>query len=157
MGRRFGLIRAWHDPSEFSSEVTGRMVAQLETGRGLGRPAWKWSIGQYRFTKIRMDLRSAGPGADTSVRHPSSAGWDAVGISLPGPTWAEQLAQVDSLRDRLPLVWPHQLAGSPAALDELAASLGYVSGTQQQRIARAVGSLGLDRRWLVRRVGAKGD
>jgi DNA helicase HerA-like ATPase len=157
VGRRFGLIRAWHDPSEFASEVANRMTAQLETGRGLGRPSWKWAIGQYRFTKIRMDLGSAASGDDTTTRHPSSRRWDDAGIDLPGPTWADQLAQVDALRARPPLVWPHQLAGSPAVLDELAASLGYVSGTPASRIARAVLSLGLEHRWLAKRVGAKGD
>jgi len=38
----------------------------------------------------------------------------------------------------------------------LAGALGYVSGTPEQNVAGAIGSLGLERRWLVRRVGAHG-
>jgi hypothetical protein len=154
--RRFALIRAWYDPDELAAEVTACMAGQLETASVLGRPDWKWAVGQYRYTEIRMDLRAAPPDADTSRPHPSSDRWRAAGIDLPGPTWADQLAQVDSIRARLPQVWSHQLAGSPPVLEELAASLGYVSGSQQTRIARAVGSLGLDARWLVVRVGAQG-
>jgi hypothetical protein len=157
VGRRFELIRTWHDPAEFAAHVTEQMTTQLETGRGLGRPGWKWAVGQYRFTKIRLDLGSSTTGADTSKPHPSSDRWKAAGIDLAGPSWAEQLAQLDAFRSRGSLVWPHQLAGSPAILDALAASLGYISGTQQQRIARAIGSLGLEPRWLVKRVGATGD
>lgn len=157
VGRRFELVRAWHDPAEFASHVTERMASQVESGRGLGRPSWRWAVGQYRFTKIRLELGSSTPGDDTSKPHRSSDRWKAAGIDLAGPSWADQLAQLDALRSRLPVVWPHQLAGSPAVLDALAASLGFVSGTQQQKIARAIGSLGLEPRWLVKRVGAQGD
>lgn len=157
VSRRFTLIRSWHDPNVFAGAVAGSMATQLETGRRLDRPDWTWAIGQFRYTRIRSALTSAPRGADTATPHPGSGRWRAAGIDLPGPSWAEQLEQIDGLRTRLPQVWARQLAGSPPVLDELAASLGYVSGTQVNRIARAVLSLGLEHRWLAKRVGAKGD
>lgn len=157
VGRRYTMIRTWHDPVDFSMEVADRMAAQVETGRGLGRPSWKWAVGQYRYTEIRRRLAGDPNGADVAVPHPSSARWSSAGIHLPGPSWQDQLAQVDVLSDQLPRVWSHQLAGTPPVLDDLAASLGNISGNQRVRIASAVGSLGLEPRWLVKRIGATGD
>jgi len=154
--RRYALVRDWHDPAALLDAVAELMAAQLASGRGLGRPNWKWSVAQYRFTKIRLDLDDHAPETDRTAPHPATERWRAAGIDISGDSWSEQLAHVDELCMRPPLVWPHQLAGSPPVLEELAGALGYVSGTPEQNVAGAIGSLGLERRWLVRRVGAHG-
>ncbi|MGQ0631629.1 MAG: ATP-binding protein [Sporichthyaceae bacterium] len=153
VARRLPLVREWHDPAAFITDVADRMAEQAATGRGIKRPPWRWAVGQFRNLSVRLDLRGDPAGADTSLPHPRSAHWAGAGFDLPGPSWDEQLTQLDA-RYRVSTVWPALLAGAPPVLDDVARSLGCAAGTEANRISRAVGALGLDRRWLARRVGA---
>jgi hypothetical protein len=156
VGRRGELVRAWHDPAAFETDLAQRMAAQLTTGRGINRPPWRWAIGQFRFTSIRRELRSSDDG-DVAGPHPKTARWQASGISVEGTTWAEQLASAEALMDVGSWVHAWQLAGSPPMLDELARSAGFTDGTSARRIARALRSLGLEYKWVTVRVGARDE
>lgn len=153
--RRYGLIREWHDPRDFLSAASGLMTPHLDGERMQGRPPHRWSIGQFRLPAIRRALTDTTTGADRETVHPRSARWQASGINLPGPTWTDQLRQLDAVVPLLPHVRPWQVAGQPPILLELAGQLGYRDGPAAARIARAVASLGLEHRWVPVRTGAE--
>jgi hypothetical protein len=155
VGRRLRLLRTWFDPAEFASEVTERLAAQLESGRGLNRPPARWAVGEFRFPAIHRELREAAS-TDTGRPHRLSAQWRAMGIDLPGPTRDDQLAQLRACADAVLPVRPVDLAGDPPALDDLARALGVDGPSEQFRIARALASLGLEYKWLIVRVRANG-
>ncbi len=157
VNRRLQLVRAWHDPLAFGDDVAVLMDAQLRSGRGLKRPKLKWAVGQFRFTMIRAALEDRPDGVDSMTPHPATAKWSAAGFDLPGPTWDDQIAQVDALSASQPRPFPHDIAGSPPVLVELAASLGFRGGTEHAKITRAIGSLGLEHRWLANRVRARSE
>lgn len=152
--RRAELIRGWHDVAAFEADCAQRMAAQLKNGREIATPPWRWTVGQFTFRAVRSALRSADPALPTEQPHPRSSRWAAAGIDLPGPTWADQLEQLELLCNAAPLVRPWQLAGSPPVLDELARAMGHLGGTERDRIALAVHQLGLEHRWLGIRVSA---
>lgn len=155
--RRWPVVRAWQDPSSFREDVIRLMATQLGTGRGLRRPMLRLAIGQFRFTMIRRDLASAAIGEDPAQPHPATAKWAGGGVDLPGPTWLEQASQLEALASSQRGVWPHELAGTPTVLDDLARALGIRGDSEHARITRAVGSLGLEHRWIAKRVGASSE
>lgn len=153
VARRAPLVRSWHDLTSFREAVLGLVTVQLETGRGIDRPAARWAVGQFRFAAMTRALRAPGPDDDTSRPHPSSGDWRARGVDLPGPTWADQARQLNRLaQDRT--VRSAELAGSPYVLDEIARTAGVTGRSARLRIQLALESMGLEALWLGGRVGA---
>jgi hypothetical protein len=151
--RRSNAIRLDYDPRKLKRHVAGLLVKQLEIGRGLRRPAWAWRIGQYRYVDIARALDAAPAEGESDQRpHPSTAEWEQRGVSLPGPTWAAQLAQLREAAKAHTLTDPRAFGGEPFVLGELAAELG-VGSTSAARLTDAVARLGLDSSWLVHRIG----
>lgn len=154
VARRFATIRRWHDPAELLTEVVALMSAQLESGRGLGKPKWRWAIGQYRYSYIWDALDESAQGTDANLPHPSTPRWLSAGVDLPGPTREEQKLQLDALVLGQHDVHADDLAGSPSVLDHLAHSLGSRGGTPYANLWHALEKLGLEHTWLASRVGA---
>ncbi len=154
VARRFGTVRGWHDPADLLTEVVALMSAQLESGRGLGKPKWRWAIGQYRYSNIWDALDDPAHGADANLPHPSTARWLAAGVDLPGPTREAQVRQLEALVQGQRAVHADDLAGSPSILDYLAHALGSRGGTPYANLWHALEKLGLEHTWLAARVGA---
>lgn len=83
------LLRTWMDAEEFTEQVLRtlhRPVGEPDPGEG----DWlRWTAGMYRWQEIRMALRRC---ADGAGRHPDSALWAELGMTLDGATAADQLA-----------------------------------------------------------------
>ena len=157
VGRRLALVRQWHNPAELESSIAELLAAQLSRDTEVDRPAFKWTVGQFRLAAVRQELLAEEAATSSKTTHPRTALWLAAGVDLPGPSRADQLVQLEVMTRATPPVRQAQLAGSPTVLEELARALGYDTGSEQRRIARAVRSLGLEHRWLVHRVGARDD
>ena len=152
--RRSPTIRSWHDLHELQANLAERMAAQLDSGDEL-KVSTRWLIGQYRFRPIRQYLTDASDPADRQTPHPRTARWRRAGIDLPGPTWKDQLEQVDAHLRRTPQIAAWQLAGQPPVCLDLATALGQRNGSDARRISLAVLGLGLYHRRLPIRIGAR--
>lgn len=157
VGRRRTLVRRWHDPAGLAAAAAELMVARLEKGAGPDLPKWRWSIAQFRIGPVLTALEDSSTPADREAPHPRTGRWSAGGIDLPGPAWSDQRQQLEVVGRSMRAVMPHQLAGEPQVLDEVARALGFEGGTELTRIARALRSLGLEHRRMVIRVGAQDE
>jgi hypothetical protein len=89
------LLAPWFDPDDFADHVL-RTTDRLLSGDTSEDGDWRrWAGGFFRWVQIRDALRravEAGRGDDP--RHPDSAQWADLGMPLPGPTIADQFAQL---------------------------------------------------------------
>ena len=153
VSRRRGLIRPQYDPDALAQHLSELLAAQVTTGRGLGRPSYKWRIGVLRLRDIGRSLGSPAASDDQETPHPSTDAWRQQGVTLPGPTWAHQQEQLTALARTLPKPARRQFAGEPSILPMLARNLGDGASLAVQ-LGSAVASLGLESGWIAHRVGA---
>jgi Helicase HerA, central domain len=89
------LLTPWFDPDDFAANAL-RVIDRLLLGDTTEEGDWRrWAGGFFRWVQIRDALRravEAGRGDDP--QHPDSAQWADMGMPLPGPTVADQFAQL---------------------------------------------------------------
>lgn len=146
--RRHHTIRSTYDPALLKAHLAQILPKQLATGRGLGRPALNWRIGQYRYVDILRALSSPDPGADTAHPHPETAEWVARGVTAPGPSWAEQLDQVRAVAAPATFTDDAAFGGEPFLLETLAAVVLGNRTSGPGTVARAIALLGLEPSWI---------
>jgi hypothetical protein len=103
----------------------------------------QWQAGRYRWIDVLWALRNDDVPADE--KHPSTDAWATRGLVLPGPTIADQLAQLR----RHPDYWrssPATVTGSGGFLRSLA-RLAPTSATPESRLVTAAAFLTPTTRW----------
>lgn len=153
MDRRRSIIRPHYDPDALRRHLSNLLATQVATGRGLGHPSYKWRVGGFRVRDIARALTRPGTSDDIESPHPDTPRWQDQGVTLAGPSWAEQSAQLRAFARRLAMPGPGELAGEPSILPELSRQLADVDGFAR-RLTSAVASLGLESGWISHRVGA---
>lgn len=153
VNRRASLIRRWHDPTRMRHDLAERLTGLLRGRPDVDDPL-RWAIGQFRVLPLRARLSGEG---DRDTPHPDTTRWRRLGLDLPGPSWDEQLEQLEALRRRMPTVSAADLAGRPAVLHELVLAIGHTDGGERRRLDAAVEALGVNHRWISQRVKAQDD
>lgn len=146
--RRHHVIRRHYDPAVLEAHVTQLLIDQLSAPADDHAPEKEWVVAQFRFRGIAQALNSPDDDEDPTVPHPATATWaSALGLVLPGPSWAEQLEQLYSEAPRVSWLKSADLVGQPSRIGEVAGRLGHGS-TGAARLEAAVGELGVVAPWV---------
>lgn len=141
--RRSAVIRASYDPQRLKVRLRDLLAKQLDTGRGLGVVPVEWRIGHHRVVDVTGALRAApAPGQDPTQPHPDTAAWAALGLRLPGPSWAEQLEQAYDAASVLQVDDVRTFEGHPGVLREL--SSRHPADDAAHRLGGSIQRLGLE-------------
>ncbi|QKV75303.1 ATP-binding protein [Amycolatopsis sp. Hca4] len=146
--RRGRSVQRWYDPRALTRQVADLLRDQLRGGGQADRPAARWRIGVHRYTDIARALRtSPGPGEDDTRPHPLTPRWELRQVRLAGPTWADQLVQLQLvIGEDERNADPAAVAGDQAGVRALIRELG--SGPDdEKRLRHVLTQLGAGGSW----------
>ncbi|GAA4410456.1 hypothetical protein GCM10023148_01790 [Actinokineospora soli] len=146
-------VQRWYDPRDLAREVAS--VLRDRAGDEVGVPHRRWRVGVHRFTDIARELtREPGEQEDGASPHPLSRQWARRGVALEGPTWSDQLVQLQGLigadgRN----IDPGVVTGDGSELRLLVRQLAP-GRDDVERLGHALRYLGVGHPWSVRRLAA---
>jgi uncharacterized protein len=152
---RYAGLAGFYQPEELAAHVAAR--ARSWVFERLGRrkipcdgTETRWYAGKYRWIDVLRALQE--DHGDRLEPHPATPAWAARGIRLDGPTWDDQLAQLQSH----PLVWGSSYKTiwgdeDPCALERAAEALSYAEDLIE-RIEAAASFLEFDCPWAAARL-----
>ena len=152
---RYAGLAAFYQPEELAKHVADRVRAWLFERQSRRKTTCDgsettWYAGKYRWIDVLRALQE--DHGDRMQPHPKTDEWTARGIRLDGPTWAEQLSQLQSH----PLVWGSSYKtiwgdDDPCAVERAAEALSFAEDLVE-RIEAATGFLKVECPWPAARL-----
>jgi uncharacterized protein len=126
---RYAGLAVLYQPEELATHVAARARSWLFDRNGRRKSACdgreiRWYAGKYRWIDVLRGLQE--DHGDRLRPHPGTAAWAARGIRLDGPTWDDQVAQLQAH----PRVWGSSYKTiwgdeDPCAVERAAEALSY--------------------------------
>lgn len=152
---RYAGLAAFYQPEELAAHVASRAGSWLFERQSRHKASCdgteiQWYAGKYRWIDVLRALQE--DHGDPTAPHPKTEEWAARGVRLDGPTWDDQLAQLQSH----PLVWGSSYKtiwgdDDPCALELAAEALSY-SEDLIERIEVATNFLQVECPWPAARL-----